>query len=80
MSIRRFRPGIEFLSTRIVPSDLGTLGSIVGAGGNPLSPTTQPDTQPGTLPLDPPFCGGGPTTTTSGCTSILVITPCTSSV
>jgi hypothetical protein len=67
MRTRRFRPGLESLSTRIVPSDLG---AVVGGIGNPMSPTDQQgltsgDAQPGTLPLAPPYCGGGSTQTGS---------------
>jgi hypothetical protein len=77
MRTRRFRPVMEFLSSRIVPSDLAL---VAGSIGNPASPTDQQglisgDTEPGTLPLAPPYCGGASTTTSSGAGTVLVITP-----
>jgi hypothetical protein len=77
MRTRRFLPVMESLSSRIVPSDLGTLGSIVGGVTNPMSPPvgTTDGTAPGTLPLTPPYCGGGTATTGSGTTTVLIITP-----
>jgi hypothetical protein len=73
MRTRRFLPVMESLSSRIVPSDLGTLGSIVGGVPDPMSPPVATGgTAPGTLPLTPPYCGGG---TAPIAASIPIITP-----